>query len=57
MKLVEIGQAVSLQYPGTRIGGFTLGATPSRACAVATPLGHVYVNPYTLEVTGQRPAD
>jgi uncharacterized iron-regulated membrane protein len=53
--LVEIGQAVSRAYPGTRIGGFTLGATPSRACAVSTPLGQVYVNPYTLEIAGVRP--
>jgi uncharacterized iron-regulated membrane protein len=53
--LVEIGRAVSAAYPGTRIGAFTLGATRSRACAVSTPLGQVYVNPYTLEITGVRP--
>lgn len=53
--LAEIAAAVEHANPGVRITAFTIGPTPSRATAVSTPRGQVYVNPYTLDVLGVRP--
>jgi uncharacterized iron-regulated membrane protein len=53
--LGEIGAAVLKAVPGARINAYTLGGTPALAYGVSTSRGTVYVNPYTLDVTGVRP--
>jgi uncharacterized iron-regulated membrane protein len=53
--LVEVGDAVTKARPGTRITAYGLGATPSRADVVLSRTDELYVNPYTLEITGVRP--
>ncbi len=53
--LAEIRASVLSANAADRISGVTLGATPSRAYGVATQRGTIYVNPYTLQVTGVRP--
>lgn len=52
--LAEISAALMTAYPDERISSFTLGATPARAYGVSMKRGTVYVNPYTLAVTGVR---
>ncbi len=53
--LIEIRDALRAAYPAERLPGVTLGAMPARAYAVAMKQGTVYLNPYTLAVTGVRP--
>jgi len=53
--LSDISGAVTKVFPGETIGAFTLGDAPARAVGVATRRGTVYVNPYTLHITGVRP--
>jgi uncharacterized iron-regulated membrane protein len=53
--ITEVIAAVAQAYPGTPISAVTLGATSSRAYAVSTRNGVVYVDPYTLEIKGLRP--
>lgn len=53
--LRDISDALMRKYPAERINAFTIGATPTRAYAVSMARGTVYVNPYTLAVTGVRP--
>ena len=52
--LLDISDALMKVYPAERINAFTIGATPSRAYAVSMARGTVYVDPYTLAVTGVR---
>jgi uncharacterized iron-regulated membrane protein len=52
--LLEIGDAVRNAYPGVRVDGFTVGATPADAFVVSVPRAQVYVDPYTLRVLGER---
>jgi uncharacterized iron-regulated membrane protein len=52
--LLEIGDAVRKTYPGERVDGFTVGATPAEAFVVSVPRAQVYVDPYTLRVLGRR---
>jgi uncharacterized iron-regulated membrane protein len=52
--LLEIGDAVRKAYPGERVDGFTVGATPTDACIVSVPRAQVYVDSYTLRVLGRR---
>ena len=52
--LLDISDALMKQFPAEPITAFTLGATPARAVGVAMKRGTVFVNPYTLEVTGVR---
>jgi uncharacterized iron-regulated membrane protein len=54
--VVDVIAAVARVYPGAPISGVTLGATASRAYAVSTKQGQVYVDPYTLDIKGIRPA-
>lgn len=53
--IADIAAVVARAYPDAPIGTVTLGATPSRAYAVSTPKGQVYVDPYTLDIKGIRP--
>lgn len=53
--VVDVIAAVTRAYPNTPVSGVTLGASPSRAYAVAIKPGLVYVNPYTLDIKGIRP--
>ena len=53
--VVDVMSAVNRAYPGMPVSGVTLGASPSRAYAVAIKQGTVYVNPYTLDIKGIRP--
>ena len=53
--LADIGDAVRQAYPGARLDGFTVGATPADACVVSVARGQVFVDPYTLRVLGVRP--
>ena len=51
----EVIATVAGAYPDTPISGVTLGSSPTRAYAVSTKKGLVYVNPYTLDIKGLRP--
>jgi len=53
--LADVITAVQRAYPGSPVAGVTLGATPTRAYAVSTRQGLVYVDPYTLDIKGLRP--
>ncbi|MEO6223964.1 MAG: PepSY-associated TM helix domain-containing protein, partial [Vicinamibacterales bacterium] len=52
--LADIASALEQRYPGERVTAFVLGATPSRAYAISMGRRTVYVNPYTLDVQGER---
>ena len=52
----DVITVVARAYPGTTVSGVTLGASSSRAYAVATRQGLVYVNPYTLDIKGLKPS-
>ena len=54
--IVEVMAAVSAAFPDTPITAVAVGATPARAYAVSTRKGQIYVDPYTLEIKGLRPA-
>ena len=52
--LTEIGNAIHKAFPGERIGGFALSASPNISAQVSLRRGLVYVNPYTGEILGVR---
>jgi uncharacterized iron-regulated membrane protein len=54
--LADISDALMKVFPREKIGAFMLGDTPARAVAVSMARGTVYVNSYTLQVTGVRPS-
>ena len=53
--IAEVIAAAKAGFPDTTISAVALGASPSRAYAVSTKKGQVYVNPYTLDIKGLRP--
>jgi uncharacterized iron-regulated membrane protein len=54
LPLTKIGDAIHKAFPGERIGGFTLSASPNISAQVSLHRGLVYVNPYTGEILGIR---
>ncbi len=54
LSLAEIGGAVAKQFPGERIGAFSLSSSPNLATQVLLRRGIVYVDPYTGEILGLR---
>jgi len=55
MSLAEIGAAVVKQFPGERIGGYSIATDPGLSYGVSLRRGLVAVNQYTGEVLGVRP--
>lgn len=55
--VADVAASVTAAFPDSPATSVTLGETPSRAYVVATKRGRIYVNPYTLGITGVRSND
>lgn len=55
--VADVAASVTAAFPDTPATSVTLGETRSRAFVVATKRGRIYVNPYTLGITGVRSND
>lgn len=54
--LLDVSDALMRAYPAERITAFALAETPTRAVGAILARGTVYINPYTLQITGLVPS-